>query len=145
MAYSLKKLPNKAYEIPAPPMFAVWVEEFVWDYTTRTRIKGDGTGQVRHLPTLSKAKQRVSRYATARDWAANSYEMLDKFDLDWTIFMWNTETNEYDVLYDGRAGETKSLNPLFKIKLKKDADPEPRAGFEDEVEEALQSILASAQ
>lgn len=141
MSYSLERVPNKAYEIPAPPPYAVWVEdrEYIRDATQPGgyKITRTGLGQVRHMTSLTKAKSRVSRYTA--EWRKTT----EVFAVDWTIFVWNQEKNEYEIAYDGKAGEKRALNPLFKTKLKKDQKAEPRPGLDEEVEAALASILGA--
>jgi len=140
VSYSLEKLPNKPYEFPPPPPYAVWVEELTWDYANqnRTRIQKGGQGQIRHVPDLAKAKKRVRSYAA---WSRTG--PATEFDADWTIYLWDQEKNEYVVQFEGFAGDTIAMNPLFAAPIKK-VEAGPRPGLEDEVEAAIQSILGES-
>lgn len=139
MVYSLDKIPNAPYEIPPPPPYAVWVEEVPWDHTRGERRRANesrtGDGQIRHMPDLAKAKERVRRYAVPY-----RAENKDHFDCSWAIYLWNAEKGEYEVQYEGMRGQSVARNALFQTRLKKGAKPEPRPGLDDEVAEALASI-----
>lgn len=139
MSYSTKTLPNKPYEFPAPPLYAVWVEERGWDYSTGSAPRGRGqvVGQIRHCPDLKKARKRVLDYCL--------YNGGSQFNRDWSIYKW--DGIEYVLQYEGRDGGRKSTNTLFQVAVKDlpTVEIEERPGFEDELEAALRSIASAAQ
>lgn len=137
MSYSLDQLPNDPDEIPEPPLYAVWVEQVEWDWKTSQRVRKTRRGQVRNVPTLSKAKRRITTYATP-------YNNREKFDVDWAVYKWNG--TKYELLFDGVAGEVRADNALYKQKVTKKTERTVRAkpSLDLEVEAALQSIAQAA-
>lgn len=129
MSYSQKRIPNAPYEFPPPPAWLVWMGDRRWD---KPGYPPTGEGQVRHYPDLHKAKAKVS---------PGKYNNGEFFH-DWSIYCWDTKKGEYVLQYEGKRGENKNLNPLFGIRVKK-GEHVPRAGFDDEVEKAIQSIKAA--
>lgn len=137
MSYSLSKHPNKPYEFPAPPLWLVWIQEGRWDRATRT-YSLTSEGQVRHYADLAKAKKRVSQYT---QWGTGHHRDKDAFQRDWAIYRWDTKKGEYVLQYDGQANERRDANPLFSKPLRGVEKHQPRPGLEDEVQEAIASIV----
>jgi len=141
MVYSYDTHPNAPYEFPPPPPFLVWVQSKVWDSKSRT-YKTIPEGQVRHMADLSKAKERVRKYTKPHRYY-NPLDDKDAFHSNWALYLWNADKGEYDLQYEGKAGEKLANNPLFRERITKAKKHQPRPGLEDEVVKALASIASA--
>lgn len=138
MSYSLAKLDNHPEEFPPPPEWLVWMQDYEYNRVTR-QYEPTGKGQVRHMPTLFKAKKRVA------DYMRYDPEGTGLMRLDWAIYKW--DGTEYVLQYAGKRGEVKKDNALFMtIVPKNDGDPKRKSGgLEVEVAEAIDSIARTFQ
>lgn len=163
MSYSLNKLPGDPTQFPEPPRFAVWVQEkqYTWDVVPvldangnqemtqwgtpkvdhlrkPKKIPGPVTGQIRHMASLAKAKERVRRYTTWDQRREEDKRSL-KFCASWMIAEWID--GKYEVIHEGREGTLLRRNSLFDKPLPKGSGQAPT--LKELEAEATRSIVES--
>lgn len=131
MVYSNMKYPQKQSEFPPPPLYLTWIEDWSYSYTLGVyAVAKDGTGVLRHHESLKKARRYLGRYEYGgKGWSR-----------DWALYEWNGK--KYIQIAEGLKGGSKKDVPLFAKPLK-DGEAPPREADEDDVNEAIKSILLS--
>lgn len=139
MAYTQKRFINDEAEFPTPPLWLVWNADITYDQVSYDRTQGGyrytglstkDTGQVRHQPTLEKAKKNVHLTGTRG---------AKTFFSDWAIYRWEGE--KYVLKYSGVQGEPTASHPLWNKGVAKDGViGAPRNTLQTEIDEALASI-----
>ena len=147
MAYTQARFPNDEAEFPTPPLWLVWNADIdytsaTWDPATRTRdfngLRSLPKGQIRHQPTLEKAKRNV--HTTSR---ATGKRGDNKFWSDWAIYRWEDE--KYVLKFSGFQGEPTKNHPLWAKGVAKDGTiGAPRGVLDEELAEVLESIRSVA-
>lgn len=125
MSYSMKKYPmDEPESYPLPPAYLTWIEE----------LGGSGKveGQVRHYPTLAKAKAQVKAYAVR--WSG------EEFQVSWRVYLW--DNGAYKLIYSGKKWDFVDESLLFQ-KAKRKTKREPADIRDDSVQQAIASILAT--
>jgi hypothetical protein len=139
VSYSLNKIPNDPAEIPSPPLYAVWIEELSYRHAGGRSVTYSYVpplGQIRHVPTLAKAKARVRSYT--KSWDRDGGQ-LDEFRVSWAIYEW--KNGQYELIFDGLQGEVIKENELFKKTIR---TAKPKQALEYEVDAAVASILRAS-
>lgn len=110
MSYSQARMPNDVDFFPEPPPWLVWFSDGYWSADEGKHITRDGSrrdrGQVRHYPTLAKAKKQIAPYG-------RKHRPKDEvvFFNDWAIYKW--EGDEYVLKFSGQSGEKVDGHPLW--------------------------------
>lgn len=137
MSYSLAKMKNFPEQFPPPPTWLVWQQDWEYNRVTKSYDPLD-KGQVRHFPSLYKAKKRIA------DYSRYDPDGTGIFRFDWAIYEWDGD--KYVLQFSGNRGEVRQDNKLFGIVVPKDGPTKTKAGgLEVEVEEAIESIAKTIQ
>lgn len=123
MSYSHTRHPNDPDLIPEPPLWLAWYSDGYWvhdaDGKAGVRLKGDerrDRGQVRHYPTLLRARKQIAPYGRRR---RPKDEVV--FYSDWAIYKW--EGDRYVLKYEGTAGEKVDGHPLWERGVASSEEP----------------------
>lgn len=167
MSYTNAYFKNDELDFPHPPLFLVWTGTESWDQSEYQKKNNPeqsaarkGRGKIRHVDSLDKAKKRVSGYAcTPRNLdymnsqgraeyrTAHPHDTKTK-QVDWEVGQWVDDwaiyewvADEYVLRYEGKRGDLKPTNPLFKKLVKKGTGRKARTVPQKAIEAAKASIL----